>query len=82
MRLETAQKHVYRFRRGDDVVIAAFTPTGGGQKVTVTAKADGCVRVDPMGNEMPVEDATRIELELGGYPTTLVFSGAESVEVE
>jgi len=80
--LETAQKHVYRFRRGDDVIIAAFTPSGGTQMVTLVAEVESCVSVDPMGNATPVEDASRVEVELGGYPATLVFSGAKRVEVE
>lgn len=77
---ETEGTHLYRFRRGDEWVLAGFTLDDAGAELVIDP--GGAVEVesvDEMGNRSPVsEGGASLTLRLDGYPRYWVFRGLNS----
>ena len=79
--IENAQKHAYLFKADGRLIVGAYSPRST-QPITLTSDAESALLIDPMGNASPLDDAARVELKVGAYPTTVVFEGATKVETE
>ncbi len=77
---ESDNFHAYRFRRGDDVLVAFFTAEAP-LKVGFTSDGKRATLLDLMGNESALESPSVIAVEAGNLPQTLVFHGARAVSL-
>lgn len=73
---------VLRFARGEETIVALFTPYDAEQVVTLHSDARAARVVDPMGNATPQPDPTRIEIHAGYQPQLVALTGASEVGVE
>lgn len=75
---ETEETFVYRFRRGEDRIVAAFC-LGEERTIPLESDAKRTVLVDPMGNREEAGTTGNVTLPLDAYPRYVVFEGAGKV---
>ena len=73
--------HLYKFRKGDDLILAGFTLSEQ-EHLEVVTDAKGITFVDEMGNPRPVQLTPGIPLLLDGYPRYWILEGASKVAVQ
>ncbi len=79
--VEAEGAHLYTFRNGDNLILAAFT-LADEETVMVKTDATEVTFVDEMGNLSPTEATGRMSLSLDGYPRYWILRGASRVELQ
>lgn len=73
--------HLYRFRRGEEWILAGFT-LGEDSERLIGGGGEAVARIDEMGNrEAAKREGGAVRMVLDGWPRYWVFEGGESLEV-
>jgi len=76
---ETEQTYLYRFRRGDESILAGFSLREEPVTRTITSDARETVAIDEMGNVGTTEVGGDFSFILDGYPRYRILRGATTV---
>lgn len=77
--VENDNLHVYEFRSGGQRIVAAFAVKSPA-RITLRSDAASATLIDVMGNEFPLPETERINVQAEDYPQSVLFCGATSVE--
>lgn len=77
---ESDNVHAYEFRRGKNRMVAFFA-INGSVPVRFQTDARSVSLIDPMGNQTRIKGSNEVTVDAGEYPKTLVFNGAEKIEL-
>jgi len=77
---ESDNVHAYEFRRGKTSMVAFFA-VNGSTSIKIQTDAKSVSLIDPMGNQTGINCSNEVVINAGEYPQTLVFSGAEKIEL-
>ncbi len=77
---ESDNVHAYEFRRGKTRMVAFFA-VNGPTPIKIQTDAKSISLIDPMGNQTKIKTSHEVNVNAGEYPQTLVFSGAEKIEL-